>query len=102
MLNIYLNLISRNIIVSVELYCAVLLPQIKIQTTSNVVPQVGYSVFWTSKLLKVLFPYQLLIAPDLTLRIVAPAWTSSLSGLFLSKQLHERHDNVVDCDCIAL
>ena len=102
MLNIYLNLISRNIIVSVELYCAVLLPQIKIQTTSNVVPQVGYSVFWTSKLLKVIFPYQLLIAPELTLRIVAPAWTSSLSGLFLSKQLHERHDNVVDCYCITL
>ena len=35
----------KNIIVSVELYCAVLLPQIKIQTTSNIVPQEGYSVF---------------------------------------------------------
>ena len=102
MLNIYLNLISRNIIVSVELYCAVLLPQIKIQTTSKIVPQVGYSVFWTLKLLTIILSHQLLIPSELTLRIVAPAWTSSLSGLFLSKQLHEWHNNVMNCECITL
>ena len=62
----------KNIIVSVELYCAVLLPQIKIQTTSKIVPQVGYSVFWTSKLLKIILSHQLLIPSELTLRILLP------------------------------
>ena len=81
----------KNIIVSVELYCAVLLPQIKIQTTSNVFPQAGYSVLWTSKLPKIILPHQL--PSELTLIIVAPAWGSGFSGLFLSKQLHEWHDN---------
>ena len=76
--------------------------QIKIQTTSNVVPQVGYSVFWTSKLLQIILSHQLLIPSNLTLRIVVPAWTSSFSGLFLSKQLHEWQNNVVHCECITL
>ena len=94
-LNIYLNLISRNIIVSVELYCAVLLPQIKIQTTLNIFPWEGYSVFWTSKLLKIILPHQLLNPSELTLRIVAPAWTSScMNGKIMWCIVNVLHYNV--------
>ena len=94
-LNIYLNLISRNIIVSVELYCAVLLPQIKIQTTLNIFPWEGYSVFWTSKLLKIILPHQLFNPSELTLRIFVPAWTSScMNGKIMWCIVNVLHYNV--------